>query len=524
MLYHSTLHVHTTKRESTPLKLLTSKSIVFFSMYAILGSILLTAAIVYGSRSRSTTSPLPPGPRGLPWIGNAFQMPRRKQWMHFNHWALVYGNIYHLRVFSAHYIVLNTAKAASDLLDKRSAIYSDRPTFVMGGELVGRDVSVVFSHYGERLRTYRRLLHAYLNPNSSQMYLDIQIHAVDQFVQGILEHPGETIPRIRAMTGAIVLRIAYGYIVKDGKDYYVDLAEELAKMTGEAIQPGRWLVDSFPILRHVPSWFPGAGFKRWAAEKRKRSDEILFSPLKLVHEQMTNGTALPSFTADLLKSTSLLGPDAHHIIACAASSFYAAGTDTTASTLETFFLMMMLHPDVQRKAQEEIDTVLDNGRLPDPKDRSSLPYIECIIKEVYRIHPAAPMILHSVMKDDDYAGYHIPAGCNMLINLWSICHNESTYPDPDRFWPERFMPDSSNEVPPDPRQFVFGYGRRSCPGKYFGDTTVFLCIARTLATVNITPDPSSMQQRDISQIQFTSAPVSHPKRFQCKIMRRSEVL
>jgi hypothetical protein len=107
-----------------------------------------------------------------------------------------------------------------------------------------------------------------------------------------------------SMTGSIVLRIAYGYIVKDGKDYYVDLAEELAKTTGEAVQPGRWLVDSFPIrmwrinfipnhlnkslVRHVPSWFPGAGFKRWAAEKRKRSDEIIFSPLKLVQEQMVD--------------------------------------------------------------------------------------------------------------------------------------------------------------------------------------------------------------------------------------------
>ncbi|KAJ7112408.1 cytochrome P450 [Mycena crocata] len=458
------------------------------AMLLILSSILISI-YAFERHWKSSVLPLPPGPRGLPWIGNTFQMPRKKQWIHFNEWAKIYGNIYHLRVFTTHYIVLNSAKAASDLLDKRSAIYSDRPTFVMGGELVGRNVSVVFSHYGERLRTYRKLLHAYLNPQSSQM------------------------------TGSIVLRIAYGHIVAGGRDRFVDLAEELSKMTGEAIQPGRWLVDSFPFLRHVPSWFPGAGFKRWASQKRKRSDEIIFGPLNFVQEQLANGTALPSFTADLLSSKApSLGSNAEHIIACVASSFYAG---TTASTLETFFLMMVLHPDIQHKAQAEIDLVVGKKRLPDLSDRPLLRYIECLIKEVYRFHPAAPVLIHSVMQDDDYEGYHIPAGSNILVNSWAICHDENAYPDPNRFWPERFMLD---EGPPDPRLFVFGYGRRLCPGKHLAETTVFLCIARTLATINILPIVHASGQIDLPKIHYTSSPVSHPKPFPCNVTRRSDCL
>ncbi|KAF8191118.1 cytochrome P450 [Mycena galopus ATCC 62051] len=492
-------------------------------MLLVFASTLLIAAIVFGRRS--TTLPLPPGPRGLPWIGNALQMPRKQQWIKFRDWARIYGDIYHLHVFSTHYIVLNTAKAAIDLLEKRSAIYSDRPTFVMGGELVGRDVTVVFSHYGERLRTYRRLLHTYLNPQSSQSHVKTQTDAVDQFLLGILEHAQETMPRIRLMTGSIVLRIAYGHIVTGAKDYFVDLAEELATMTGEAIQPGRWLVDSFPFLRHVPSWFPGAGFQHWAAQKRKRGDEIIFSPIELVRQQMANGTALPSFTEDLLSSTDhSLGPDAEHIIACVASSFYAAGTDTTASTLETFFLMMILHPDIQRKAQAEIDSVVDDGRLPDLSDRPLLPYVDCLIKELYRFHPAAPVLLHSVMKDDQYEGYHIPLGSTIVVNLWALGHDKDTYPDPDRFWPERFMSDGKTPAPPDPRQFAFGYGRRLCPGKQFGDTTVFLCVARTLAAINIAPALNSTGQPTMPEMHYTSAPVSHPLPFSCKITRRSRCL
>lgn len=81
---------------------------------------------------------------------------------------------------------------------------------------------------------------------------------------------------------------------------------------------------------------------------------------------------------------------------------------------------MILHPEIQRKAQAEIDAVVDNGRLPDLSDRPLLPYIECIIKELYRFHPAAPVLLHSVMKDDEYGGYHIPVGCSIFVNLWSV--------------------------------------------------------------------------------------------------------
>ncbi|KAJ7432875.1 hypothetical protein FB451DRAFT_1065048 [Mycena latifolia] len=94
--------------------------------------------------------------------------------------------------------VLSSAKAAGDFLDKRSAIYSDRPTFVMSGELVGRNISVFLSHYGERLRTYRRLLHTQLGPQSTESHLIVQIEAVDQFILGIIEHPQQVLPRIRA--------------------------------------------------------------------------------------------------------------------------------------------------------------------------------------------------------------------------------------------------------------------------------------------------------------------------------------
>lgn len=89
--------------------------------------------------------------------------------------------------------------------------------------------------------------------------------------------------------------------------------------------------------------------------------------------------------------------------------------------MATFFLAMMLHPEVQRKAREEIDRVVGDGRLPNVKDRDSLPYVEAVLKEVFRWHPIAPMGLpHEITEDDIYQGYLIPKGAIIIPNIWFV--------------------------------------------------------------------------------------------------------
>lgn len=83
-----------------------------------------------------------------------------------------------------------------------------------------------------------------------------------------------------------------------------------------------------------------------------------------------------------------------------------------------FFLAMMVYPKVQRKAQEEIDRVVGQGRLPTMTDRSNLPYIGAVIKEVLRWHPVAPMALaHTSTEDNICEGYFIPKGAMLLPNV-----------------------------------------------------------------------------------------------------------
>ena len=91
------------------------------------------------------------------------------------------------------------------------------------------------------------------------------------------------------------------------------------------------------------------------------------------------------------------------------------------STIQTFFLAMALYPDVQRKAQAELDAVVGSHRLPDFGDRASLPYVDAIVREALRWMPVAPLgLTHSTLEDDEFEGWFVPRGTMLIPNIWSV--------------------------------------------------------------------------------------------------------
>ena len=88
-------------------------------------------------------------------------------------------------------------------------------------------------------------------------------------------------------------------------------------------------------------------------------------------------------------------------------------------TLQAFLLAMAMHPEMQRKAQAELDRVVGGDRMPTFQDRESLPYLNALLKEVLRWHPVAPIAVpHRSIADDEYNGYHIPAGTIVIASVW----------------------------------------------------------------------------------------------------------
>ncbi|KAF5372980.1 hypothetical protein D9758_001784 [Tetrapyrgos nigripes] len=174
-------------------------------------------------------------------------------------------------------------------------------------------------------------------------------------------------------------------------------------------------------------------------------------------------------------------------LAYSVSTPFGAGIETTAGTLTVFVLAMLHYPQVVKKAQIELDTVVGHERLPEFQDRQNLSYINAIVNETLRWRPVAILggTPHAVVADDVYKEMYIPRGSTVFANFDRIMHDPEMFPDPEDFRPERFI-DSS-----DPRiqdfDLPFGFGRRQCPGQHLALNSLFINISRLLWGFDITP-------------------------------------
>ncbi|KAI6001506.1 cytochrome P450 [Pisolithus marmoratus] len=474
------------------------------------------------SNSKKRPAPFPPGPRPLPFIGNFLDMPSEKQWLAFSNWANKFGDVMHLEIFGRHIVILNSANAAVEMLEKKSSIYSDRPVVPMGGELVGWKEALILLPYGDRFRVHRKNFHRVLGSRTvASVYHPVEEEETLKFLHHVLVKPADLNVHLRRTAGAIILRISHGYHIQEDGDPFVDLAGKVLDDFSRCTTVGAFMVDTIPALAYIPEWFPGAGFKRKAREWNAELQDMMNQSFEFVKKQMAAGVACKSVASDLLERKT--SAEEEHDIKWTAGTMFAGGADTTVASNYAFFLAMTLYPEVQKKAQAEIDAVTRTERLPTLADRESLPYIEALVKEVFRWHAVATVVMpHRVIVDDIHNGYYIPKGTLVLANVWAMLNDPSTYPDPMEFNPDRFLPGEGNPMPADPRSFCFGFGRRICPGQWMhlADSSVWICVAMSLAVFEI----SKAVENGIEitpEIDQSSGTISHPKPFKCSIRARS---
>lgn len=148
--------------------------------------------------------------------------------------------------------------------------------------------------------------------------------------------------------------------------------------------------------------------------------EVASLPFDYARHQTLRGNnrgaaSFVSKSIEQTRSEKSLGSKEEHAIKWAALSLYTGGADTSVSTMSAFFLAMSMFPEVQRKAQEEIDRVVGTSRLPSFADRDNLPYVCAIVEEAQRWHPIATMgVVHAADKEDSISGYRIPKGSLLL--------------------------------------------------------------------------------------------------------------
>ncbi|THU97021.1 cytochrome P450 [Dendrothele bispora CBS 962.96] len=452
-------------------------------------------------------------------------MPKEKDWVVFSKWGDTYGTSLSLPIliFGMTFIIINSPSTALSILEHQNSKTSDRPIVPMASDLVGWKNTTGFMPYGDTMRNHRRLQHRLLGTPAAckafHSHVELEMH---RFLKRLLADPESKRLKehIRKTAGSIILRISHGYQVQETNDPFVDLAEKAVQQLVQAINPATFFVNVVPALRHLPEWFPGGSFQKTAREWAATLDDLAGKPFAFVKSQMAAGTAIPSYTSKLLDSDRTLSAEEETDIKWSASSLYGAGVDTTYAIIYTFFKVMILYPEVQAKAKAEIDQVVGNQRLPCMEDRKHLPYINAIVLELYRWHIVLPTAIpHRSTEDLIYNNYFIPKGSIILPNVWKMTHDPTIYHSPMTFKPERF---TQPEPERDPRQFMFGFGRRICAGRHLADVSIFLACARVLSVFDITKYRDENGEAVMPDTEVTSGISSYPSDFGCTIFPRSE--
>ncbi|KAK7044445.1 cytochrome p450 [Favolaschia claudopus] len=458
--------------------------------------------------------PLPPGPRGLPLVGNLFDVPKTQDWLCYIEMSRKYdSDIISVNLAGNTVIVLNSLTAANDLLENRSSIYSDRYETT-----VGFHWHIAFMRYGPRWKEHRKVFMKQFQPSEVLLHRPKELKAARVLLRLLLDSPHKYERHMRHMAGMIILSTAYGIDILEENDPYVGISEKALQAMATAANPGAYLVDSLPILKYVPDFFPGAGFKKQAREWFKVVDIMPHLPYDFVKTARAAGTAQSSIASRVLDEIQENAEDSDDV-----RRDHELTLKNTVSALGTFILAMTMYPEVQKKARAAIEEAVGRDRLPDFED--SIPYIDALVHEVLRWRPVTPLsVTHAVMEDDIYNGYHIPAGSVVVGNAWAILHDEATYgPRTDEFIPERWltadgklnteMPDSSP---------AFGFGRRICPGRDMAQWSVWISAASILSVFNINKSLDKNGMPIEPSGEYTSGMLCYPIPHECDIIPRSK--
>ncbi|KAG1750816.1 cytochrome P450 [Suillus lakei] len=455
--------------------------------------------------------PLPPGPKPLPVVGNVLGLKVDEPWVTYTQWGATYGELVYSRLLNQEIILINTEKVARDLLERRSNNYSDRPGILcLTNDFFGWSFNSVMIKYNDRWRLHRRLFHQAFRAEAAFTYQPMQLRKARELLNNLLEAPVNWRAHFQTHSASIIMSVVYGYETAPRDDPIISIVERAVNLAVSSIKPEvAAFLGAFPFLQHIPSWFPGASFKRTAALSTKYAEDMIEAPFQYVEKNMASGSASPSMVADSLRRAEDENVSETYVKAIKESAVtaFAAASETTSSTLLIFILAMLQNPEVQARAQAEIDSVVE----------SSLPYVEAVLREVLRLAPRC--IPHATTNDDVYNGYFIPQGATIITNTWAITRNEAKYPNPEEFRPERFF-SADGELNNDTVSFAFGAGRRICVGRYIADASIWSAMVSILAIFDIKKCKDAQGNNINVNPKFTAGITSHPLPFPCLVVPR----
>ncbi|KAH6775168.1 hypothetical protein C2S52_012729 [Perilla frutescens var. hirtella] len=431
---------------------------------------------------------LPPGPNPWPIIGNlnliAFDPRRSVQSL-----CQKYGDIMLLKFGKFPVVIASSSEMARQFLKVHDAVFASRPALA-AGKFTGYDYkNTGWAPYGPHWIQARKIYHMEV---FSDKKMESFVHIRDEERRGLVSRlcslSGKTI-MLKDHLSKYTLSIMCRMLIS--KKYFVESQHEnstlkdLDSMVGELLD----LNGAFNIGDWIPwlSLFDLQGYVRKMKALQKKLDK--FHDYVIDDHEVRRAAEKDFISKDLVDVLMQLSEDSNlevkitrdHIKGLV-QDLFNGGIDSTSGAIEWAIRETLGHPHVAEKAKAELDKVIGRKRWVEEKDLSQLPYIDAIVMESLRLHPLATFLTyHYSIEDAKVAGYDIPKGTTVLINVWSITRDPKTWDSPNEFLPERFLGKEVDVLLGSNFALLpFGSGRRRCPGLSFGLKVLRITLANLL--------------------------------------------
>ncbi|VYS45917.1 unnamed protein product [Arabidopsis thaliana] len=449
---------------------------------------LLPLILIFLKNLKPSKWKLPPGPKKLPIIGNLHQR-RELHPRNSRNLSEKYGPIVFLRYGFVPVVVISSKEAAEEVLKTHDLECCSRPETVGTRAISYNFKDIGFAPCGEDWRTMRKLSVVELfSSKKLQSFRYIREEENDLCVKKLSDLASRRSlvnleKTLFTLVGSIVCRIGFGINLRECEFVDEDSIDDLVHKSEDVIRNSIFS-DFFPGLM--------GRLIEWIFSERKRlnrlysevdtffqnilddhlkpgreSSDIIDVMIDMMKKQEKEGDSF-KFTTDHLKGM--------------ISDIFLAGVGTSSTTLIWAMTELIRNPRVMKKVQDEIRTTLgDKKERITEEDLNQLHYFKLMVKEIFRLHPAAPLLLpRETLSHVKIQGYDIPAKTQIMINAYAIARDPKLWTNPDEFNPDRFLDSSIDYRGLNFELLPFGSGRRICPGMTMGIAIVELGLLNLL--------------------------------------------
>ncbi|MCD7450229.1 hypothetical protein HAX54_004526 [Datura stramonium] len=443
---------------------------------------------------------LPPGPKGIPILGHLHLLGENPT-QDFHKLSLKHGPIMYLKLGLVPTYVISSPESAEKILKTYDHVFASRPHNETAQYISYGQRNLIFSKYGAYWRNMRKLCTVHLLSNMKiNSYRSIRSEEVGIMIKSIKEVARghgrvaavDLSAQVSSLSANLSCLMVFGKKFMDedlDKRGFKSLVQEVTHL---AATPN--LGDFFPFLGVIDL----QGLTRRMKDTAKVFDEFVEKIIdEHVHamDQTKNKDFVDTMMAIMQSGEAEFQFDRRHVKAVLLDMLVAS-IDTSSSSIEWMLSELLKNPDIMKKLQKELEEVVGLNRMVEESDLENLKYLNMVFKESFRLHAAAPLLLHEAMENCMVDDFYIKKGSQVIVNTYTIHRNPNFWPEADKFLPERFLESNIDVRGRDFQLLPFGSGRRSCPGMQLALIIVRLVVAQLVHCFDWKL-PNDMQPKDL---------------------------